>query len=175
MYFTCSRSLRASVPSCLCLLLGFSFLCALRASIFLRALRALFFNVLYVPSFFWGTLRTLIFFTWLAWPHFFTCLTCLFFFFFTCLCAFIFHVPYVSSFFTGLTCPHFHLPYASLFFYVAYMTSFLYVPYVPLLFSSVSNFYRVLRSFAFLFEIWYNPEPTAISRNKQDRDRINRK
>ena len=40
---------------------------------------------------------------------------------------------------------------------------------------SVLNFWRVLCTFAFLYKMWKNPKPTAASRNKQERGRINRK
>ena len=122
-------ALRACVPLCLCLLRAF--LNALRALIFLRALCAFTFLRALRVFIFLRALRT-----------------------------FIFYVLYVSSFFTWLSCLHFlralrvfifYLNYIPSVFYVAYMTSFLYVPYVPSLFKGFQ-----------IFKMFYVPLPFFI-------------
>ena len=91
-------------------------------------------------------LMYLSFFSCLTCPHFFTRLTCLHFF----------YVSYVlASFFTCLTCPHFLRVLPDSFF----------ICFICLhCFISVSNFWRVLRTFTFLYKMWNNLELTAVNR-----------
>ena len=105
-------------------------------------------------------------------------LTCL-----TCLRAFVVFPLMYLSFFSCLTCPHFfYAPYVpSLFlrvlrsafiflhalrvliFYVSYLIHFLSALYAFTVLS-VSNFWRVLRTFTFLYKMWNNLELTAVNR-----------
>ena len=91
-------------------------------------------------------LMYLSFFSCLTWPHFFTRLTCLHFF----------YVSYVlASFFTCLTCPHFLRVLPDSFF-ICFRCLHCFI--------SVSNFWRVLRTFTFLYKMWNNLELTAVNR-----------
>ena len=77
--------------------------------------------------------------------------------------------------FTCLTYPHFYVPYVPSLFLRGLHDFIFILALRALTFSSVSNFYCVLRAFAFLYKTWYNPEPTATSWYKQERGRTNGK
>ena len=100
--------------------------------------------------------------------HVSKCFTCLLAFalyvssFFTCLPFFYVHC--VPSFFTCLTC---------LQFYVPYVPSSFYTPYVLLHFNCFQSLSVYVPSL--FYKMWNHPEPIAASRNKQNRGKLSKK
>ena len=166
-HYIALRALRGCVSSCLCLLHVSLFLRALRAFIFLRAGRALFYlrALRFLPTFIFHVPYEPSFITYLTCLRLFTCLICLQFF--TCLRDFIFNITYMSPFFLcltsfGLMFLHFLLALRPFIYFCVLRTFSLY-------------FWRALRAFTWNYEIWNNSEPTAKSRNIQERGRLNGK
>ena len=172
MYTLSIRSVLNYVPrmpfcstylTCLCVLRAwraFIFLRAFRAFIFLCALHALIFLRILI---FLRALRVFIYLRALC-TLIFRCLRCLHCL--TCLKCLHFYKPYMPSFLRALRTPIVFTWLTWLYFHTCLLA---------LTFSSVSNFYCVLRAFAFLYKTWYNPEPTTTSWYKQERGRINGK